>query len=449
MSNYNAYIGSKKALQFPVMCDGVIELSYSDNIATSPYGIWNHEGDFTLETLITPYDVNGFGDRRKKTSGIATHTHGVLTSQKTMPASDYYSLNVGTLRQDELYLPLKFRTGSDNDYSNTGSAHKMMLFTSLNMDLYLENTTTHNFNQPAEYKIVFKVKLDNTHTLESPTAIRARDTNFNLSDSTVQYMGGIQNLKQISNVTSSSYSTTTKILHLLLVDTTKFHKGMKLYDSLGYYIGIVSLIVSGDVSVDTTDTDYSFELTGCSGLGTQFTVTHPTDTRVKAGMEVYDLGVNSISTSLPPIEVDTVTDTETIEMLSRNSYTFSNVTLKFTGYVSHTSLPDGYVYSFPDREPIYIEGLYHIAVAFDGATGKMVISLNGAEIASGTHIDRVNSINTIFKFGEASMYIGQDGSLTDGSVGEVRRKTQFMGEIHEIAITKQYNTSFSSLYIKL
>ena len=444
MSNYNTYIGSKKALQFPVMCDGYIELSYSDNIATTPYGIWNHEGDFTLETLITPYDINGFGDRRLKTSGIATHTNGILTSQKTMPASDYYSLNAGTLRQDELYLPLEFRGGYDNNYSNTGSAHKMTLFKSLNMELYLENTTTHNFNQPAEYKIVFKLKITNTHTLESTAAIRARSGNFNLNDTTVQYKDSVQNLKVVDNVTGSVYVSGSKILHIYTT-AANFHKGMKLYDSLGYYIGIVTVITSGDVSVDTTDTDYSFELIGCSGTNYTFTVTHPTDTRVKVGMIVDDLGVNSITGT----KVDTVTDTENFEMDLRHTINFSNVTLKFTGYTSHTILPDSNVYTLPDKEPIYSEGLYHIAIAFDDATGKMVITLNGSEVATDTHVDRTNSILNRFKFGESNMYIGQDASLTGGFSGSVRRKTQFMGEIHEIAITKQYNTSYSSLYTLL
>jgi len=445
MSNYNTYIGSKKALQFPVMCDGYIELSYSDNIATTPYGIWNHEGDFTLETLITPYDINGFGDRRQKSAGIATHTNGIVTSQKTMPASDYYSLHTGIVRQDELYLPLKFRGGYDNDYNNTGSAHKMMLFKSLNMELYLENTTTHNFNQPAEYKIVFKLKITNTHTLESTAAIRARSGNFNLNDTTVQYKDSVQNLKVVDNVTGSVYVSGSKILHIYTT-AANFHKGMKLYDSSGYYIGIVTAITGGsDVSVDTTDTDYSFELKGCSGSSYSFTVTHPTDTRVKEDMIVDNLGDNSIVGT----QVNTVTDNENFEIDVRHIFSFSNVTLKFTGYTSHTILPDGKVYTLPDKEPIYSEGLYHIAIAFDDATGKMVITLNGSEVAEGTHIDRTNSIFTMFKFGESDMYIGQDASLPGGFVGSVKRKTQFMGEIHELAITKQYNTSYSSLYTLL
>lgn len=381
MSNYNTYIGSKKALQFPVMCEGYIKLKYSDNIATTPYGIWEHEGSFTIETLITPYDVNGFGDRRNNTLG-STYPNGVLTSQKTMPASDYITLYDGLVRQDENYLPLKFRTGLDNNYVNDpaspGSAHKMLLFKSTNTELYLENTTTHNYNQPAEYKIVFKVTLANTHTLESPNAIRARDSYRDLNDTNIQYMDSVQNLKPITTPSGSSYNAISKLLTFSGVLRNDYHKGMKLYDSDGYYIGIITNVITTSIVVDTTDTD-------------------------------TEVGY----------------------------------------YASHTQLPDGKLYSLPDKEMIYTEGIYHIAAAYDEATGKMVISLNGAEIAESSHIDRKNNLENRFTFGNGDMYLAQDGSLSDGFVNEVRRKTQFMGELHEFAITKEFNTSYSSLYTLL
>ena len=442
MSNYNAYIGNKKALKFPVMCDGYIELKYADNIATNPYGIWEHEGDFTIESLITPYDVNGYGDRRQNAAG-STYPNGVLTSDKTMPASDWKTINDGTVRQDENYLPLKFRTGYDNTYTNNGTAHKMLLFKSDNTELYLANATTHNHNQPAEYKIVFKVKLTTTHTLESPVSIRARDTKRDLGDTTIQYMGSIQNLQPLATVTGSSYARMNKLLTLHISSAKDYcHLGMKLYDSAGYYIGVVTVIQTSYIKVDTTNTDYTFDLL-CNGAYYSYSVTHPTDSRVKVDMNVDDLGVTSIHALTH--YVDSITSTEQFEMSGRNAASFSNVKLRFTGYTSHTQLPDSKIYSFPDREPVYTEGLYHVAAAYDEATGKMVISLNGSEVAEGSHIDRKNNLTTRFTFGNGNIYLAQDGSLTTPE----NRKTQFMGELHEFSITKNYNTSYSSLYTLL
>ena len=447
MSNYNTYIGSKKALQFPVMCDGYIKLRYSDNIATTPYGIWEHEGDFTIESLITPYDINGYGDRRYNALG-STYPNGVLTSQKTMPASDYITLEDGLVRQDENYLPLKYRGGHDHSYTNNGTAHKMLLFKSTNTELYLENTTTHNHNQPAEYKIVFKVTLTNTHTLESPTVIRARDSKRDLTNTDIQYMDSVQNLKPISTPTGSSYNVFSKIITFNGLSSNDYFKGLKLFDSDGYYIGIVSSVVGSDVYVNTSNTDYIFEIKGCSGNAFSKIVTHPTDSRVKVGMEVHDLDkgfLNSIP--VPPTydEVDAVTSSEEFETDLVHHKTFTNETIRFTGYTHHSQLPDGKIYTFPDKEMIYTEGLYHIAAAYDEGTGKMVLSLNGAEVAEGAHIDRKNNLETRFTFGIGDIYLAQDGSLAVPD----NRKTQFMGEIHEFAITKQYNTSYSSLYTLL
>jgi|19_taG_2_1085344.scaffolds.fasta_scaffold00111_2 hypothetical protein len=87
MSNYRIYTGNKKALVFPIMGDGYIHLDYSKHIPKGPdgvthdpathgieahetdddddakYGIWAIKSSFTMEGIITPYDINGFGWR--------------------------------------------------------------------------------------------------------------------------------------------------------------------------------------------------------------------------------------------------------------------------------------------------------------------------------------------------------------------------------------------------
>lgn len=87
MSNYRIYAGNKKALVFPIMGDGYVHLDYSKHIPQGPdgaaysesthgievdetaddddakYGLWSLADSFTMESIITPYDVNGFGHR--------------------------------------------------------------------------------------------------------------------------------------------------------------------------------------------------------------------------------------------------------------------------------------------------------------------------------------------------------------------------------------------------
>ena len=229
ISNYNTYIGNKKAIQFPVMSDGYVRIRYVKNVATSPYGIWEHDGSFTLETIITPYDCNGCGENR---IGITSPTYpdGILDSQKTMPARHANSILDAAIGegnyQDQKYLPNDFR----NNYSGTGSNHKMMIFKSSNLQLYLENTTTHNHNQPAEYRIGCELKLDTTHTIISPTAIRARDSNYNLTDTSNSYLSSVQNLTPVG-VTPSSNSQSDN--DLTVVDsghTLHVFNKMELYD---------------------------------------------------------------------------------------------------------------------------------------------------------------------------------------------------------------------------
>ena len=65
--SYRIYSGDKKSLVFPIMGDGYVHLDYSKHIPHDPtateeaYGLWGHKSSFTIEGIVTPYDINGFG----------------------------------------------------------------------------------------------------------------------------------------------------------------------------------------------------------------------------------------------------------------------------------------------------------------------------------------------------------------------------------------------------
>jgi len=136
----NVYIGDSKALVFPVMCDGYLKLD-ADTVGTaaSKGNFWNHTDNFTIEAIITPYDVNGNGH------GSADVDTKTSTRTPPSPAEDETETNFQSARY--------FGTGNLlTDHITNRLSHKMMLFYNNNFKFYLQNTTTTNYNQPAEYK---------------------------------------------------------------------------------------------------------------------------------------------------------------------------------------------------------------------------------------------------------------------------------------------------------
>ena len=148
----NVYVGESKALVFPVMCEGHLKLEYDDtNTADSKGNLWDLDESFVIEALFTPYDVNGNASSE------------VTDSTKTVP--------IGTANTTESGVYF----GADRH------SHKMMLFYNDYFRLYLENTTSHNKNQPAEYKIVAYIADITTGsavytTVQTDTVIKSINT---------------------------------------------------------------------------------------------------------------------------------------------------------------------------------------------------------------------------------------------------------------------------------
>ena len=150
----NVYIGNSKALVFPVMCDGYLKLD-ADTVGTgtSRGNFWNHSDSFTIEAIITPYDVNG--------NGHASDDIDTKTSTKTPPSPAEDETESGF--QSSRY----FGTGDYTNHITNRLSHKMMLFHNNNFKFYLQNTTTTNYNQPSEYKLC----VDFTNTSGLTTTI--------------------------------------------------------------------------------------------------------------------------------------------------------------------------------------------------------------------------------------------------------------------------------------
>jgi|TARA_R100000081_G_scaffold92025_2_gene72171 hypothetical protein len=160
---YEILTGKKRSLVFPIMCNAFVKMDYSENIPDTgsdgdtsndtAYGFWSHEGSFTFQSIITPYEINGNGTYQNRVN-LGSTSLGIgqtrLDSKKIMPNHDD-SLATSTTLQDLNYLSRANRL-----------SHEMMIFNNDNFKVSLLNDTTHAQNQPAEYKIKVQVKIGST-----------------------------------------------------------------------------------------------------------------------------------------------------------------------------------------------------------------------------------------------------------------------------------------------
>lgn len=211
----NVYLGNSKALVFPVMSDGYLKIPYADsNISTSKGNLWNLSEGFVIEALITPYDVNG------------NTTDEVLTSTKTVP--------IGTTNS----------TQSGSYFSTNRYSHKMMLFYNTKFQLYLENTTVHNKNQPAEYRIGVGIDgLDSDIT--TPTLIRPVNTLYGYYDENGYYNDMSTSLTLLQADSTVSGNTIT----LTSSNVSKLATGSEIFNANGVSLGTVTIASSTTITV--------------------------------------------------------------------------------------------------------------------------------------------------------------------------------------------------------
>ena len=214
---YEIFAGKKRSLVFPVMCNGHVKIDYSDNIADTSndsdttddvgYGLWGNKGSFSFEAIITPYDVNGYG------TYTASTLPAVPASKKIMPALDQSIFTAGTEDEyyNEAYLPRASRI-----------THEMMLFHNSNFKIYLKNNTTHNENNPAQYKIFAEMTIG--------TGTGATTTTISSSDSVILPAHGTQLLYSDAD---SVLGLNSKNRKLYQKKTTFTHASQNSTDLLG------------------------------------------------------------------------------------------------------------------------------------------------------------------------------------------------------------------------
>ena len=226
------YAGTQNSLQFPVMSDAYVQLSYSDNIAEEPIGLWDMEGSFTIEMLVTPYDINGYGNH---TTNDALNSYiGKQTSSKTMPSR---ADGISTTTQDNRYIPIANRLQQE-----------MVLFYNESFDVRLVNKTKYSQNNPAEYAIRARMRINGTDVFcESTKAVVSRKEHYYLDSSNAHThlynkhgAFAVDSTIDIASISTGIITVSGSPDPRLIV-----HPNMTIYDSNGNDLGEV-------LSVDAT-----------------------------------------------------------------------------------------------------------------------------------------------------------------------------------------------------
>ena len=257
-----AHVGEKRALVFPVMCDAHLKIEFDDtNTSTKKGNLWRHSGPFTVEAVITPYDVNGLGHR---TSG-----QGRLDSIKT-PPSPNLSLDDHADTTSSYQSVSYFGSGRDT--------HKMMLFHNQYFKFFLQNTTSSNFNQPAEYKLVCEI-TDSTdtssvvnHTISSQPVFVSTSSLEAYYDATALYNGIISNKAQVSTGATASLPTATATIS----------------GNLASFTNTAQVLGTATITVNNQPTTSNGSLDTSGNAAAQATGSVITDTVSKSTLGTYD-----------------------------------------------------------------------------------------------------------------------------------------------------------------
>ena len=236
---YRLLTGKQRSLVFPVMCNSFVRIDYSDNIPVGAdgalstddvrYGIWNHKDSFTIETTITPYDINGHG--------LVSSIPSTTNSKKMMPGISKTILDNSTNREQR---PSFRYLNNTNKYgtASTLNGYEMRIFHSEKVKLSLLNATEHGFNNPSAYRIKFEVDINGTNTsLTSPIVISPisgkPQTGSTLSASGFNFDGKVK-FQVATSVAVSGFSTVGNLITFASNIESDFHDEQTIFIQEGF-----------------------------------------------------------------------------------------------------------------------------------------------------------------------------------------------------------------------
>lgn len=397
---YEILTGKQRSLVFPIMCNAFVKMDYSDNIPNSGdsatyddvgYGFWSHEGSFSFEALITPYEINGNNthqilvDHSNTALGVG---NTINNNKKIMPGllQDTYNLgdsdaNDENEMQSELYLTRANRI-----------THEMMIFNNDNFTISLLNSTTHTQNNPAEYKIKATVKIGSTTKTVTSDIVITPSQGHSFRYNSTNGSNLLAGFNKAGRVMFAKVATSINAFN----------------NDVGFSVGATNPIVVGnELFVKTSDTDAN--ATKGAGHFTSF-------------------GLVS-SSSAGDIEM-------------------ANGVGADAGFGAGTDI---YIPTY--KHPTYIDQMFHVGCVFDDRTKVITLYLNGVPIKSDTHTETASfqfartdtylGSNGLNDMSVSGINDAESGGNATGPNAATTCK-QFMGEFHELAISNKIS-SFSHI----
>jgi len=257
---YEVLIGERKSLVFPVMCHGYLRIDHSDEVAGENYGFFAHDGPITIQTIITPYDVNGLGHSLPVNN--PTGYHGITTSKKTMPneqSTTYQYSNSGLSSLDNVDVTDAFNEAEKYLSEANRKSHEMMIFYNDNLQLSLVNSSSTTVNNPSEYKIKLTVvaggasdSLTTTNAVITPNDVISdqRNTMYGYDTNTTGAPYRVITTMGARIGSTNTFTTASSD------ERNDFYIGMKLYKSAasGFSeIGTVTGVSSSALTLDSSE----------------------------------------------------------------------------------------------------------------------------------------------------------------------------------------------------
>ena len=380
--SYNIFTGKQRSLVFPVMCNAFATIDYSNNIVDSADDI--------------PY-------------GIWAHT-GDFTFEAVITPYDINGYGAKTLYNHHLIDDggnlTKVTIGSEQSVDT--NSEKIMPALGENIytlsredeyysELYLNRADKLNHEMRIFHSSNFQISLLNsTTTLDNQPSQYKIKVGLKVGTGSMEYfisdvVISPNQFSQFKYSTAHGYNYGTPQENI---------SGINDKGQLGYKIYAKATAGSSGTTVNVDESQHFF-------AGKEIFI--------KSGDDFISLGtINNVSSNTS-IVLDTA-----------SPYTISN---------------GDFIYSKEQLEPLYINNMYHISCAYTDEDKALNIFFNGKLVLSGEHTAEYDQT---FSFPAENYYIGANGT---GAVGAntATSNNQFMGELHELCISKTANNSFSGL----
>lgn len=443
---YKILTGKQRGLVFPVMCNGHLKIDYSDNVPDSTYdvgyGLFSHEDSFSLETILTPFDVNGEGQNtRSEENGGKDRKSEVIIAQCTYDTSNRKFIDMSS--GETAKLKVGMRVVRDAHFSEETFITEITSATRITI-------SRDNLQAGTNVRVYF-VQPYSTKVMPAPPTITLDGTG-SITQTHFQSSIYLTNAARISHE-MMIFSSTGLGLSLINSTFTNVNQPaeykLKVALTLG---GTTTTLTTNNVIVGNSGKQFLYQDTsdkvGFDSNGLMQYKKFATFDNFNGSGAGSPL-VNQLSSNdykkVSVGEVVYVKDGFDFVSLGRVT-TVNTSSLAVTGG-SHTasiSSTTTDLYLPVERDAAYINQQFHVGCVYNSATKAINLFLNGTKLTLFNVAGEVSNVATgtgTFSFGNSDIYIGATGDAI--GAGSSTTNKQFMGILHELSIVNTPRNNFS------